>query len=206
MIARITVVVVTAGCAALAVADPAPIRSTFDNDLEGWTALNASIEWIADGGNPGGYLRFTDDIGLSEIVAPAVFQGDLSAYIGGVIRFDLRRFALFEPPESPVPNSLEIVSIERISVGVARAPFVALTIPTVWTTYELPFNASVFQFGGENLPLILADVTDIRISPDFYGLGSIIEMYEIDNIEIVPAPGSTMLGAVGLAALSRRRR
>jgi hypothetical protein len=69
------------------------VASTFDSGLDGWTSNTpAEISWQASGGNPGGYVRFTDVSGDStEIYAPAKFLGDWSGLDEvGLIAFDHR--------------------------------------------------------------------------------------------------------------------
>jgi hypothetical protein len=171
----------------------------FESDLEGWTAVNAAISWAPEqGGSDGGYLEFTDAAGLSEIIAPASWTGDLSQYTG--IRFDIRRLAPVTDPAEPA-LSVDFITIVG-ATGTAKAYFTA--VPTQWTSYTAAFDDLWFPDGGEDLPSILTNVTEIRFSLDLYGMTP--EAYGIDNIALVPSAGGYTLFAIGGAWGVRRRR
>src|ERR1035441_676075 len=64
--------------------------STFDAGLGGWTSNTPSqIAWQSNGGNPDGYLRFTDATGDSTVVwAPSSFLGNYASLGVSSISFD----------------------------------------------------------------------------------------------------------------------
>lgn len=69
------------------------LSSTFDADLNGWICnLKGECAWEMSGGNPGGYVRFTDTIpGETFLIAPAACHGSwLSLDGAGFISFDHR--------------------------------------------------------------------------------------------------------------------
>jgi hypothetical protein len=71
------------------------ISSTFDANTEGWSFIAdvREFDWIASGGNPGGYLEAVD-FTTGEVwyfVAPTKFLGDKTAYSGGTLQFDLKQ-------------------------------------------------------------------------------------------------------------------
>ena len=98
-------VIFVVGFVWLSTAQSSVVVSTFDTGLDGWTAVNL-FHWLpvdegaayahqSAGGNPGGYIEFTEPEGNSWndwawFSAPADFLGDKSAHIGDVLSFDLR--------------------------------------------------------------------------------------------------------------------
>ncbi len=117
----LAMILTSGGLLSLAPLPANAVISTFDSDLEGWTAVGldvsysifpvptltdialtdnaADMVYSATGGNPGGYAQFTDAIAdpSSLASAPAAFTGDLTSYIGGTFSFD---HALFDEGES----------------------------------------------------------------------------------------------------------
>jgi hypothetical protein len=76
----------------------AQIVSDFTVNDETWKVYNEPaggapvlpINWSASGGNPGGYISETDiSIGAWGWIAPSEFKGDLSAYYGCNLSYDL---------------------------------------------------------------------------------------------------------------------
>ncbi len=82
---------------------PQPLAaSTFDVDAEGWTVTGDAQggtgvpNYVASGGNPGGYISAVDDEtgGLWYWQAPAKFLGNIVDAYGYTLSFDLRQSAL----------------------------------------------------------------------------------------------------------------
>lgn len=174
----------------IALAPPPPARaatgvvtSTFDSDLEGWSAVGIDVDFsllplsllatpqantpdmihAASGGNPGGYADFTDTIiePSSVASAPAPFLGDLSSYVGGSLTFQHR---LFEDGanEGYAPYVVLIVSgplSERNAlVHVTPAP----TGPTGWVPFDITLDAgNLTLFQDSLLSVIDSDLPDI---------------------------------------------
>jgi hypothetical protein len=73
------------------------ISSTFDTGAEGWNAVDPTgdytASWQSTGGNPGGFLLGTETNplgGTGYFIAPSKFLGNLSAYAGGTLTYDLK--------------------------------------------------------------------------------------------------------------------
>ncbi|XAM00948.1 PEP-CTERM sorting domain-containing protein [Phycisphaeraceae bacterium D3-23] len=122
--------------APLAMAGAPTVTSTFDSDLEGWSAVGFDIDFTvippsftltevantpdmvhdagggAFDGNPGGFARFTDVIEepSSFANAPGDYLGDLSGYLGGTFSFEHRLFDEGSEAEGVAPYAIIFVS------------------------------------------------------------------------------------------------
>lgn len=68
--------------------------STFDTNTEGWTIFgDAQVEYVASGGNLGGYISATDQsTGITWFFeAPTKFLGNISAAYGQLLTFELKQ-------------------------------------------------------------------------------------------------------------------
>jgi len=85
---------------ALAAANAQQITSTFDTDTEGWIvtgdATSANPNYMATGGNPGGYVSADDTAagGVWVWSAPEKFLGNKSDSYGKSLSFDLKQSSL----------------------------------------------------------------------------------------------------------------
>lgn len=149
-------------------------QSGFDTDLEGWGAVGDffPLEWMAAGGNPGGYVQVRDrNTGqLISYVAPQKFLCDQAPAIGGVLTFDLKTTA-----NESVPSASQAdVWIEGANgvVLAARLPFAPLP---EWTSYELPIVAGAWRIdnmlgavpSAEVFRDVLSNVSGLRIRAEF---------------------------------------
>jgi hypothetical protein len=187
----------------------ADLTNTFDSGAEGWNAIDPTGDytstWQSAGGNPGGYLGGGETISLGGdgyFYAPANWLGDLSAYSGGVISYDLKIFdgsSYFSDPDVIISNGAQSVSwsshINPVGDG--------------WVTFQVQLTAANF---GSSLASVLSNVTSFSIR------GELIDGPEaegLDNVRLAAANGvpeaSTWVmallgfGTIGLVA-SRRRR
>ena len=94
---RIAAATAVASALAIAQASADTILSTFDTGTEGWSALDQqtgdyTASWTSTGGNPGGFLQGNESIargGTGYFIAPSKFLGNLSAFAGGTLTYDL---------------------------------------------------------------------------------------------------------------------
>ncbi|MEQ9610847.1 MAG: laminin B domain-containing protein, partial [Gammaproteobacteria bacterium] len=128
----------------------AQITSTFNSNVEGWTAPNAlgnTISHVATGGNPGGYVTATPTFVPASIIppfpvyfnfiAPAAFLGNFSSYYNGNITYDLRQNSSLPAIAQP-----EVV-ITNGSTTIYYYPPTPFNPPTTsWATYSVPLSAS----------------------------------------------------------------
>ncbi len=185
----------------------APISSTFDTGLDGWTASGPGTpSYQSSGGNPGGYmdmLRFAvapDTLA----VAPSKFTGNLSSYDGATISFDA---GLVSPqPDNPLA-AFGTISIYHNSSPTPLTQDIAPGIPgTAWQTYSGPFSAAGF---GVSQATWISDISSIDSMTFDFSTYDIVRAFSpvgIDNVIITPEPASFAILAAGGIALLRRRR
>ena len=187
------------------------ISSTFDTDDEGWTVTAGATSHQLSGGNPGGYLLFTDTAGGNYSgFAPAKFLGDLSAFDGGVISFDAKAILVQNPTFGQEFGVIEIYSGTDF-VRRDLAPDPPPWPNPVWTTYSRPMTASAWGESQTDWLALLGNVTKIRVVLEAY---NDIDKTGFDNFEIsgadpIPEPSTMLLlgtGLVGLFGYGWRRR
>ena len=201
------------------------VASDFDVDGESWTLLGgataASPVYLPSGGNPAGAIEAIDlCVGGCDIffwVAPEKFRGDLSAYYGGMLSWDI----FSGPSGSPFVTSDDVRLrgaglVLEIDAG-AEPPL------SVWTPYEVALNAAagwVVQAGGSGpaseaqLQSVLANLESLEIRGEFRNG---FDSGRLDNVVLAPPPQpvpassdaalaivATLLGALGASRLRNR--
>jgi hypothetical protein len=191
----------------LAFANPAraDFISTFNTGVEGW--VTSEFEFESDGSG-GGYLCANALTGSGRdpyALSPSSWSGDWSAYIGGMLEFDLKVQKLY---------TSFVVSIWRDDDNVAHKFINFANTPATfdWTHFAIPLLASNFdQVIGGNFNFIMEDVAYLMlIAPADPGPTG-YEIVCLDNIRIsaVPLPGAAWLlgsGLLGLGAIGWRRK
>jgi laminin B (domain IV) len=188
------------------------ISSTFDMGAEGWTAVDPTGDykssWTSTGGNPGGFLQGTEITPLGDtgyFIAPGKFLGNLSAYAGGTLTYDLNVII-----GSSYFSDVDVI----ISNGTTSASWTSNINPVGhgWVTFQVQLNEANF---GSNLASILSNVTEFQIRGEFIN-GA--EAEGLDNVLLstanvsVPGPiaGAGLPGLIfasgGLLGWWRRRR
>lgn len=213
--------VVTAFVADLAQSEAtASVISTFDTDLDGWTGDNpGEVSFSATGGNPGGFLKFTDGAPAGGLlIAPSKFLGDWTGMDGtGHISYDYRTINS--------GSHIEALAREvRIEGPGGAANFVgSLPCPGNFCTSDfesifVPLTEASWNVTSGSWSALLANVTDFQVRGDHYTTLSSGDSEGFDNIflsgtpgklAVIPLPSAlTVLasGLVGLGVVARPRK
>jgi len=205
----ITAVVAAAAFALLfAAADAkADIVTSFDSGADGWqvkqssTATAAAPAWFSTGGNPDGYIQFSeadpvgDDQGGFFINTGAPFAGDRSSYYGDNLTFDLRiNGTALNPP---------VVFLSgQTDAGPTSAYAYPLVVPgTSWTSFGLPLYYSDWKdprgkLTKADFKSILATLSGITILADYQTAPG--ELTDLDNVALAEFTGATVQRSLSL--------
>lgn len=195
---------------ALLAAFPAAVAAqttTFEGTSDGWfgvtlpypapgnppteLATTTVITLQAAGGNPDGYLRMVDPDGSLPVghtqywKAPPSFLGDRSAWLGGVLRYDVRVFTTLGT------FTQEDVLLTGNGLTLAWTAGAAPS-PNVWTTFAVPLQAGSWRVGTRTGPFasqaqlasVLASVTSLYLRGEFQN-GP--DTMGLDNVAYGPA-------------------
>jgi hypothetical protein len=200
----------------------AVVVSNFNTNLDGWTLaysdLASTLTYVSSGGNPGGYIVFSDGAqGANDVFsAPAKFLGNDSAFVNGSMSFDLAHNEISDDL-SISPLVITDGSGDTLSL-IITAPATS-TSPYVWTSYNLALNTSTsFVFDGvtnnsegftpsggtvatqNQINAVLGNVSSISVPADLHN-GT--ELTGLDNFSLssVPEPSSWGILAGALATL-----
>ena len=159
----------------LAIANAQQVSSTFDTDTEGWVvtgdATSANPNYVATGGNPGGYVSADDTAagGVWVWSAPAKFLGDQSGSYGRTLSFDLKQSSL----DSQFDDSDIIISGAdmTISLDLSNNP------GTDWTSYSVVLDETFpWKFGfitsatlatAEQIQTVLSNISSLKIRGEY---------------------------------------
>lgn len=186
-----------------AVAVTVPVESGFDADLEGWTCdPSSACSWSASGGNPGGYVHYSVEPFTTAIIAPTAYLGDWSDLDEqGSLLLDFRVISLGLFVQEGLGNYTAQISGPG---GTASASLETPVDELGWVTVEVPVQESAWDVSAGSWPALLGDVQDLRVSA-LNIINVEVQADGIDNVRLVPEPGTALLLSVGLLALARQR-
>lgn len=207
-----------AGLAAAANADV--VDSSFDGGDEGWIVSDGATQdeesvsgtpvfYPADG-NDGGFISAPIDWGMqSFLVAPAPFHGDHADKFEGSVEVDRRHI---DPRFSVDPLQVDYdVDITMSGAGMT----LAIGLDPVSLEQWESFSISLDQAGGwfhldtntaatdAEILAVLGDLNDLRVRGN---INDRVNSIGVDNVMLVPTPGSIALLAVAGLTAHRRRR
>lgn len=168
-------------------------QSTFDNNDDGWTALDSNTgptpTYQSTGGNPGGFIQVFDGVlGTATFyVAPSKFLGNKSAYYGGNLQFDLQ--------VSVTPNS-STAGVRLTGGGLTLVKLLTpeFTLPAIapeWSTYSFQLDESVaWRITSTTGPVataaqiqtVLGNLTELAINGEYSTVGA--DGGGLDNVSL----------------------
>lgn len=185
----------------------AQLISHFDSGLDGWTGAGGTVSHVAGGGNGGGYLSQRDTLNTwMSVSAPAAFLGDLSAYLGGVLSFDVKNINNHAANLATGPRFGHVVitgTAGSASLDVAGSVVGLPLLDGQWHGYGATLDPAAWS---GDLAAALADTAAITLTLEFNG--AITETAGLDNFQIaaVPEPATAVLMGAGVMVMVRRLR
>lgn len=168
-------------------------QSTFDNDGDGWTALDSNTgstpAYQSTGGNSGGFIQVFDGVlGTATFyVAPSKFLGDKSAYFGGTLQFDLQ--------VSVTPNSstagVRLTGGGFTLVKLLTPDFDLPPVAPAWATYSFRLDESVAWritsttgaiATAAQIQTVLANLSELAINGEYSTVGA--DGGGLDNVSL----------------------
>jgi hypothetical protein len=188
------------------------VKSTFDNDLDGWTEIAIgqpkSKGFTATGGNPGGFFLFKDTgPGGSALSAPDKFLGNWSSYLS--VSYDHKVFDT---------GSFSDVIPQWILIsgpgGSAEWNGPTISSQSDWQTFTVPISETSWTVTSGTWAALLSEVTSFQIRAEHFDT-NLPEQEGYDNIVLTPksvssVPEPTILlglfAVVGLSFLTQRQK
>lgn len=193
------------------------ITSNFNTDADGWTAyggadLGATISYSGAGGNGGtGAITLNDPANgrYDYFLAPAKFTGDLAAYYGGALNFDLK----LNPAWDSIAETAMVILTGTFNSGTLAIGYLPATgqYPTTgsFTTYSLALNtatawavvdSSDFVTGTlattPQIQAVMSSISSLRILGDWTNSPDHVLL---DNVTLTAIPEPSALALVSAA-------
>jgi hypothetical protein len=133
-------------------------------------------------GNGGGYVQIDDGTGISKAFAPSKFLGDWSGLDNnGYLTIDLR---IISRPST----NLGVGEFIRLSGpgGIAHVDLDPADLPEskyIWKTFVYPLNSTVWTLDSGTWSGLLANVTECRITVEFYDGGETVGFDNFGRME-----------------------
>lgn len=192
----VSLALVVAAASPLAPADAA--LSNFDSSVENWSVITypdgnnpstfssyTSLTWNSTGGNPGGYIRQTDDPdgGDTYFLAPSPFLGNQSSSFARSLSFDL-----FDVYGNEFVNSSSVILVGNGITLCYVAPNVPATTAGAFSHFTVPLVPAAWTVGATSgsiaspstLLSVLSNLTELAIrgeyhvGPDDMGLDNVL--------------------------------
>ncbi len=164
----------------------APIVTTFDDGLDGWSISGAATtDWRPAGGNPGGFAHWVDDPAgdYAYWTAASTYLGDKFYFYGGTLSYDIKNSAAdFTAPDIKLTGDGLTLVIARGQPGTDWTHFSAKLDETAgWKVGTLSGPAAT----SSQILDVLGSLTSLQIRAE-YKTGD--EDGGLDNV-VLRAPG-----------------
>jgi len=209
---------------ATAAAGLGPFTETFDNTAENWAnaAGTAFLDHFDTGGPDGagdgfaaGTFNFSNTTADTDVVVARgqdEFGSSGNAFVGDYLAAGITELSFDVRHNLPTPATIFSRIASPANFPGAVAIEFAPVLPNQWTTISIaidPSNPQFVTFEGASFGAVFSSVghvqVGVRTPAAVAGLDSDFR-FDIDNVAIVPTPGSVALMGVAALPFSRRSR
>lgn len=175
--------------------------SDFSSGADGWdwNAPNPSMSWQADGGNPGGYIRYDNNQGGDfAIHAPSSYLGDWGTLEINELTYQVNIFTTGSVAR--IGNLQATISGPG---GEARWLGPQPDPSTPWKDISVPISDTSWTVDSGTWEDITSNVTDLTIFMAYYTNTGPFEITGIDNVALnaVPIPAALPLFVSAIALI-----
>ncbi|HBS29632.1 MAG TPA: hypothetical protein DEB06_09335 [Phycisphaerales bacterium] len=199
-----------------------PFTEAFDSSASNWrnAAGAANATWLPTGG-PGNSAHITGATSVNNantgvviaLRAQDAFNSSNDAFVGNWLALGVTAFSFDVRHDAPAPMSFGARFAPSANAPGAIGFQFAPVAPGQWSTVTIPIDPSFpgfvsFEFG--NFAGIFSGIGNVQVSylvPGALADSGTIVNVAVDNVRLLPAPGSAaILALAGTLALRRRRR
>lgn len=195
----------------------AELSYTFDSDDQGWFSINDTTFVGYDGtiGNDAGALRGVDRASgaIWYFAAPVIDLGDMSGLYGNTISYDILGITGNQTSISPRADIMLTGAGLQIGLNISTQPIVGqwtswsglVDASSGWEYVNSTANGSLngVQVSESDIRAVLENLDGLFIRGEYTNGG---DSAAIDNVSIVPAPGTGIAIMLAGFAAARRRR
>lgn len=157
-------------------------ESAFDAGTEGWQVIgdpeSPNPDWVAQGGNPGGFIETTDGF-LGKFmywVAPDKFLGSKSAAYNGALTFDLR--------QNVSGSRIDVAFVILSGGGITLRYFPPYPPSGDWTSYSVPLSEQGWTKDGAaasetDMRTVLSSISSLNIRAEY---SDNLDIDDLDNV------------------------
>jgi len=222
MTALSTAAIVLIGLAPVVHADVDPFVEDFDAGPANWRDVGGvdDLDWSASGGPDGGAFAFTDfnfvdnQEGDSQILFRGhdEFNSSNNAFVGNWFDKSVSEFSFFVRHDAPFPLTYFTRFASPANFPGAIAVKFTPVLPNQWTEiiFDIdPDNPEFVSFEGTDFETVFSNIGHLQIgvsvSEELAGFDRSLT-FDLDKVQVVPAPAALALLAGAGLTMRRRRR